>query len=370
MERLEQSAGLDRALEALPDAKVLQERHAAGVGLDRARARGAARLHEARAPAGAGRVRRARRSVPPRRLRRLLPARAAHRVRARAGLAPPPARDRFDRRRQRGREPRRDQLPLAPVRRDRHAAAGPRACARRRARRVRRRHDVGRRSTRSTSWCPAATQDEMFLAVRRLVERAAALARASRLAPLDLGPTVGRFQPGVRAVVDALPDVLVGRVAEAAAAERDRLQAAGVPARARTRVATSEAALAALPAVDARAPPRRRAASRWSRGTTPCSTIGSGSTGSATASPTLPRADRWQTEARAALRDDFYDRSARSPRRSSPRPTARARRRAGRRLARRARRPSTGTATWCATSTAPTSSTSPRLAVARRAAPD
>ena len=32
MERLEQSAGLDRALEALPTAKVLQERHAAGQG--------------------------------------------------------------------------------------------------------------------------------------------------------------------------------------------------------------------------------------------------------------------------------------------------------------------------------------------------
>ena len=66
MERLEQSAGLDRALEALPTAKVLQERHAAGVGLTVARARGAARVHQARAAARAGRVRRARRSVPPR----------------------------------------------------------------------------------------------------------------------------------------------------------------------------------------------------------------------------------------------------------------------------------------------------------------
>ncbi len=33
MERLEQTAGLDRALEALPTAKALQERHAAGRGL-------------------------------------------------------------------------------------------------------------------------------------------------------------------------------------------------------------------------------------------------------------------------------------------------------------------------------------------------
>ena len=33
MERLEQTAGLDRALEALPTSKVLQERHAAGRGL-------------------------------------------------------------------------------------------------------------------------------------------------------------------------------------------------------------------------------------------------------------------------------------------------------------------------------------------------
>ncbi len=84
MERLEQTAGLDRALEALPSAKVLQERHAAGLGLDVPRARGAAGVHQARTAARARRVRRARRPLPADRLRRVLPAVAPHRLRRRA----------------------------------------------------------------------------------------------------------------------------------------------------------------------------------------------------------------------------------------------------------------------------------------------
>ena len=53
-------------------------------GLDLAGARSAARVHEARAATGAGRVGRPRRSVPRRHLRRVLPAVVAHRVRRRA----------------------------------------------------------------------------------------------------------------------------------------------------------------------------------------------------------------------------------------------------------------------------------------------
>ena len=74
--------GLDRALEALPTAKALQERHAAGRRAHVTRARGAAGVHQARAAARAGRVRRARRSRTSHdALRRVLPARPARRLR-------------------------------------------------------------------------------------------------------------------------------------------------------------------------------------------------------------------------------------------------------------------------------------------------
>jgi glutamate dehydrogenase len=151
---------------------------------------------------------------------------------------------------------------------------------------------------------PAAVQDEMFLLVRRLVERSARwLVRHA--GALDLEPTVDRFGPGVQAVVGALPDLLVGRVAATVARSATRFTDAGVPPELARRVAASDAALAALPAValahDHDLDPRevvriqfllddRLGLDRLR------DRIGA-----------LPRADRWQTEARAALRDDFYE---------------------------------------------------------------
>ena len=81
IERLEQTAKFDRALEALPTPKQLQERAAAGLGLTAPGARGAARLHEARSRTGAGRVRPARRPVRGHRARELLPECVAHALR-------------------------------------------------------------------------------------------------------------------------------------------------------------------------------------------------------------------------------------------------------------------------------------------------
>jgi glutamate dehydrogenase len=150
----------------------------------------------------------------------------------------------------------------------------------------------------------AAVQDEMFLAVRRLVERTARwLVR--HVAPLDLGPVVERFRPGVREVVGALPEVALGAPAEAAEASAARLVAAGVPDDLARRVAWCDLAVMALPAV----------ALAVAHSVTPTTAaqvqfalidrlgldrvrvrIGA-----------LPRADRWQNEARAALRDDFSE---------------------------------------------------------------
>jgi glutamate dehydrogenase len=151
---------------------------------------------------------------------------------------------------------------------------------------------------------PAGTQNAMFLAERRLVERAARRL-VQRHASLALGPTVERYRPGVTQLVDALASLVVGnpahRLADAAAAYR----AAGVPAPLAARVAAAEwvpGALDVIDVADARAEDVLTVGSvyfavvdslrlDWLR-----DRIGE-----------LPRGDRWQTEARAALRDELHD---------------------------------------------------------------
>ncbi len=97
--------------------------------------------------------------------------------------------------------------------------------------------------------CPASTQNEMFLTVRRLVERASRwLVRHG--GDLALGPTIDEFRPGVQAVVAELPELLTGAATVVLTAETDRLRALGVPRDLAQRVAGSEAALAALPAAE------------------------------------------------------------------------------------------------------------------------
>ena len=151
---------------------------------------------------------------------------------------------------------------------------------------------------------PAATQDRMFLAARRLVERGARwLVRHSVI--LDLEPTVARFREPVAEVVGRLTELAVGADATAIAAEAEQLRADGVPTELANRVATFPAAIGALVIADIAA--------------------GRGAEVDVVASvffvvadrlridwlrdriAALPRADRWQIEARAALRDDVAD---------------------------------------------------------------
>jgi glutamate dehydrogenase len=151
---------------------------------------------------------------------------------------------------------------------------------------------------------PAATQDRMFLAVRRLVERGARwLVRRS--VPLDLGPTVARFADPVAAVVVRLADLVTGADAAAIAVEAEQLRAEGVPSELAERVATFQSAIGALVIADVSVVRRvdvdvvagvffalaDRLRLDWLRDRIAA----------------LPRADRWQTEARAALRDDIVD---------------------------------------------------------------
>jgi glutamate dehydrogenase len=247
MERLEQSAGLDRVLEALPTTKTLQERHAAGRGMtspELAVLLAYTKLELQRALVAS--------DVPDD------PYLDADFV----AYFPPSLRTGFD-----------DALATHPLRREIVATVVANAVVNRAGISflsrlcdetglslpvLARAHVIARDVfDAARTWAavdgldmvvPAAVQDEMFLLVRRLVERSARwLVRHAE--PLELGPTVERFRAGVQAVTGSLPDLVVGGVADAVAAIALRFTEAGVAPELARQVAASDAALVALPAV-------------------------------------------------------------------------------------------------------------------------
>ena len=152
---------------------------------------------------------------------------------------------------------------------------------------------------------PAATQDTMFLALRRLVERGARWVVRHGGAP-ELGPAIERYRPGVAEVLAALPRVITGPAARRLDAQAEEYERAGVPSdladpRGRGRVGAR------------RAPARPRW--RETHGADPVLVARLAFVIAERLEldrllehiAALPRGDRWQTEARAALRDDFHD---------------------------------------------------------------
>jgi glutamate dehydrogenase len=303
IERLEQTAGLDRALEALPSAKAMQERHAAGLGLtspELAVLLAYTKLELQRALVAS--------DVPD----------DPYLDHDFIAYFPPSLHHGFE-----------GALVSHPLRREIIATSVANAVVNRAGisflsrlcdetglslPALARAHVIARDVYDAVdTWAaidaldlavPAAVQDEMFLLVRRLVERAARwLLRHSEALPL--GPTVERFQPGVRAILDALPALQVGAVAETADQTTARFVAVGVPVELARTVAVSNAGLAALPAV----------ALAEQHDVDPRVVVQVqflvddrlGLVGVRDRIAALPRADRWQTEARAALRDDFYE---------------------------------------------------------------
>ena len=71
--------------------------------------------------------------------------------------------------------------------------------------------------------------DEMVLETRRLLDRAARWFLTNRPQPLAVGAEIARFAPAVTALRDSVPGMLVGREAEALAAEEPDLAGRGVP---------------------------------------------------------------------------------------------------------------------------------------------
>ncbi len=159
---------------------------------------------------------------------------------------------------------------------------------------------------------PAATQTAMLLDARRLAERATRWLLRARSRPLDIAAEVARFRPGAEAVAAALPGALVlgdrARWDERVA----RLVADDVPEAVAARVAGVDALFPVLDIVevaDATGIPVQevaalhftvgeRLALHWLRDRVAA----------------LPRADRWEAMARAALRDDLFCCTPSSPR--------------------------------------------------------
>ena len=148
------------------------------------------------------------------------------------------------------------------------------------------------------------TQFKMLLQGRRLLTRAARWLVRNRRPPLDIGAAVSDYSPGAATLSEALPELLGGLDGDAWHVRVADFAGAGVPSALASRVAALDALFFAFDIVEivrGREEPVRPAASihfgldrrlelAWLRDRI----------------LELPRADLWQTLARAALRDDLY----------------------------------------------------------------
>jgi glutamate dehydrogenase len=150
----------------------------------------------------------------------------------------------------------------------------------------------------------AGVQVEMLIEGRRLVERATRWLVRANLRSLDIRSTIEHYAPGVRTVYGALPEVLEGDDRVAFEQQRHDLHEAGVPDELAMRVASMRSLVLVLDIVEV----ARRT------GRSPEAVTGAYFRLGARLELDwlrdriieLPRADRWQALARAALRDDLY----------------------------------------------------------------
>ncbi len=151
----------------------------------------------------------------------------------------------------------------------------------------------------------AATQLDMLIEARKLVERATRWLIRSSSEPINIELTIRYFEPGARMMRAALPDALDGAEREGFAARTTELREAGVPAALADWVAALPALLSVFDIVEVAGVTKRREETvmatyfqlgarlelNWLRDRI----------------IELPRANRWQALARAALRDDLYN---------------------------------------------------------------
>jgi glutamate dehydrogenase len=155
---------------------------------------------------------------------------------------------------------------------------------------------------------PVAVQTKMRLAGRRLTERGARWFLINRRQPLDVAAQVESFTTGVGEVVAQLPKLLKGADAEQLASVSREYERAGVPEDLAARAAAVSAAYSALDIVEV----------AWDSGRAPVEVaecyfdivdrLGIGPLRDRITA--LPRTDRWQAMARAAVREDLYSAQA------------------------------------------------------------
>jgi glutamate dehydrogenase len=150
----------------------------------------------------------------------------------------------------------------------------------------------------------AAVQTRMRIEVRTLVERASRWLVNNRRQPLDSEAIVSEFEVTVEKVMAELPALMTGRELEAFTQRRDTLVGRGVPEELATKVAVCPPAYMVLGIVQtaarAEADPLEVARVHFAVG----ERLGLPLLVSRILA--LPRDDRWQTMARAALRDDLH----------------------------------------------------------------
>jgi glutamate dehydrogenase len=150
----------------------------------------------------------------------------------------------------------------------------------------------------------ASVQTRMRLEMRTLVERASRWLVSNRRPPLDSQATVELFADPLRRTMAQLPDLMTGRELTSYEERRDALVAKGVPEELATRVAVLPPSYMLLNIIEI--------AQRESYDPTVVARVHF-ALGERLGLPSLvqrilglPREDRWQTMARAALRDDLH----------------------------------------------------------------
>jgi glutamate dehydrogenase len=150
----------------------------------------------------------------------------------------------------------------------------------------------------------AGLQTRMRVDMRTLVERASRWLVTNRRPPLDSQATVDQFAEPVQATMLDLPELLIGRELQAYDSRRTSMVSEGVPEELAARVASFDVAYALLNVVDIATrdglSPRDVARVHFALGER------LGLSVLQHRILTLPRADQWQTMARAALRDDLH----------------------------------------------------------------
>jgi glutamate dehydrogenase len=143
----------------------------------------------------------------------------------------------------------------------------------------------------------------MRIQMRTLVERASRWLATNRRPPLDSQGTVEHFSGPVQQLMAQLPDLMTGRELADLLARRDALVEQGVPEDLATRVAVLDPAYSLLGVVDTARrddlDPADVARVHFALG----ERLGLSSVMRRIYA--LPREDRWQTMARAAIRDDL-----------------------------------------------------------------